>query len=174
MRLSEFAPAQAETQLISVQAQTQPASDQSSAKPSFGPPQWARAARVGSFGGEDFVPQSDGTLRCPQGARLSPQERRREHNGTLRVLYSARIADCRSCPLRSQCQGHGASTNKPRRVSAVLHPLPQPAHEDRLQTEAVHEDHPPPCPSACHPLLWGDWPALSHVGPGSASCEAIW
>ena len=78
------------------------------------PPQWARAARVGSFGGEDFVPQSDGTLRCPHGATLYPQERRPEHDGTLRVLYAARIADCRSCPLRPQCQGHGAATNKPR------------------------------------------------------------
>ena len=47
---------------------------------------------------------------------------------------------------------------KPRRVSAVLYPLPQPAHQDRPPSPSLHEDHPPPCPSACHPLLWGDWP----------------
>jgi hypothetical protein len=151
MRLTEFAPAQAETQLISAQAETQPASDQSSAEPSFGPPQWARAARVGSFGGEDFVPQSDGTLRCPQGATLYPQERRPEHDGTLRVLYAARIADCRSCPLRPQCQGHGTATNKPRRVSAVLHPQPQPP------PQPASEERAPPYLPATHPLLWADW-----------------
>jgi hypothetical protein len=115
------------------------------------PPQWARAARVGSFGGEDFVPQSDGTLRCPHGATLSPQERRPEHDGTLRVLYAARIADCRSCPLRPQCQGHGTATNKPRRVSAVLHPQPQP------QPQPASEERAPPYLPATHPLLWADW-----------------
>jgi hypothetical protein len=114
------------------------------------PPQWARAARVGSLGGQDFLPQADGTLRCRQGAPLYPQERRREHDGTVRVLDAARIADCRCCPLRIQCQGHGISTKKPRRVSAVLHPLSEPALEE-----------PPSCLSApappLHPILWGDW-----------------
>jgi hypothetical protein len=113
------------------------------------PPQWARAARVGSLGGQDFLPQADGTLRCQQGAPLYPQERRPEHDGTVRVLYAARIADCRCCPLRMHCQGHGTSTKKPRRVSAVLHPLPKMAPEE-----------PPlsclPVP-ASHPILWGDW-----------------
>src|SRR5713226_5217634 len=60
----------------------------------FGPPQWARAPRVGSLGGRDFLLQADGTLRCRQGATLYPQERRPEHDGTVRVLYAARIADC--------------------------------------------------------------------------------
>jgi hypothetical protein len=121
--------------------------DRSSAGPAFGPPQWARPARVGSLGGHDFLLQPDGTLRCRHGATLYPQERRPEHAGTVRVLYAARIADCRSCPLRLPCQGHGPSTKKPRRVSAVLHPLPQPAPA-------------PPAPaslSAPHPILWGDW-----------------
>jgi len=119
------------------------------ARASFGPPQWARAARKGSLGGEDFLLQADGTLRCRQGATLYPQERRPEHDGTVRVLYAARIADCRSCPLRIQCQGHGVSTKKPRRVSAVLHPLPKKEPEER----------PPSCLSvpAPHPILWGDW-----------------
>lgn len=139
MRQTEFAPAQ---------PVSQPSPERVATKPSFGPPQWARAARVGSLGGQDFVAQPDGTLRCPQGATLYPQERRSEHDGTLRMLYAARIADCRSCPLRTQCQGHGASTNKPRRVSAVLHPQPQP----------VSEEHSPPCLPAAHPILWDDLP----------------
>src|SRR6266567_2865132 len=126
-----------------------PSPDPAPAGLSFGPPQWARAARVGSLGGQDFLLQSDGTLRCPQGATLYPQERRPEHDGTVRVLYAARIADCRSCPLRMGCQGHGTSTKKPRRVSAVLHPLPGPAPEEQ----------PPASLSAppAHPILWGDW-----------------
>src|SRR5260221_12139790 len=115
------------------------------------PPQWAHAARKGSLGGHDFLPQPDGTLRCRQGATLYPQERRPEHDGTIRVLYAARIADCRSCPFRILCQEHGTSTKKPRRVSAVLHPLPQPAADEQ----------PPSClaasPAAAHPILWGDW-----------------
>jgi hypothetical protein len=104
---------------------------------------------VGSLGGQDFLPQPDGTLRCRQGATLYPQERRPEHDGTVRVLYAARIADCRSCPLRTQCQGHGTSTKKPRRVSAVLHPL----------LNVVPEAPPSLCLSApaSHPILWGDW-----------------
>src|SRR3989475_8136527 len=113
----------------------------------FGPPQWARPPRVGRLGGRDFLLQADGTLRCRQGATLYPQERRPEHDGTVRVLYAARIADCRICPLRPLCQEHGTSTKKPRRVSAVLHPLPQP----------VSEEHPPPCLPASHRILWGDW-----------------
>lgn len=126
-----------------------PSPDPAPAGPSFGPPQWARAARVGSLGGQDFLPQADGTLRCRQGATLYSQERRLEHDGTVRVLYAARIADCRSCPIRTQCQGHGISTKKPRRVSAVLHPLSQLLPEE--QSAESLSVLPP------HPILWGDW-----------------
>jgi hypothetical protein len=138
MRLTEFAPPQTEPL---------PSPHHSPAGPSFGPPHWARAARAGSLAGRDFLPQPDGTLRCRQGATLYPQERRPEHDGTVRVLSAARIADCRSCPLRIHCQGHGTSTKKPRRVSAVLHPLPKRALEES----------PPACLSAPYPILWGDW-----------------
>src|SRR5260370_14720734 len=117
----------------------------------FGPPQWARAARRGGLGGHDFLLQADGTLRCRQGATLYPQERRPEHDGTVRVLYAARIADCRSCPWRIPCQEHGTSTKKPRRVSAVLHPLPQPMAGEQTPSSLAA-----PAPPA-HPILWGVW-----------------
>src|SRR5271157_2476981 len=65
MRLTLFAEAHVESQPTKASA----ASDPSLAEPSFGPPQWARAARMGSLGGLNFVPQLDGTLRCPQGQR---------------------------------------------------------------------------------------------------------
>src|SRR6266705_1928525 len=126
-----------------------PSPDLFPAGPSFGSPKWARAARIESLAGRNFLPQPDGTLRCRQGATLYPQERRPEHDGTVRVLYAARIADCRSCPLRIHCQGHGGSTKKPRRVSAVLHPLPK----------REPDEQPPSYLSgpASHPRLWGDW-----------------
>jgi hypothetical protein len=114
----------------------------------YGPPQWARPAQMGRFPGAAFQPQPDGTLRCPADHPLYSQERRPERDGSLRVLYAARIAHCRACDLRAQCQGHGVDTRKPRRVSAVLWPLaPQPT--------------PPPDPpftAATLPLLWRDWP----------------
>jgi hypothetical protein len=80
--------------------------------------------------------------------RVSPQERRPEHDGTVRVVYAARIADCRSCPIRPQCQEHGISTKKPRRVSAVLHPLPEKVPEPPLSGLSA---------LGSHPVLWGDW-----------------
>ncbi len=70
---------------------------------SYGAPEWARTSRVGIFAGTDFELQSDGTLRCAANHPLYPQERRAEHDGTVRVVYAARIGDCRACPLREQC-----------------------------------------------------------------------
>jgi hypothetical protein len=91
-------------------------------------------------------------LRCPQDHPLYPQERRPERDGTLRVVYAARIGHCRPCPLREHCQGHGANTARPRRVSAILHPLPEapPAPVPSLPKEATQ------------PLLWGDWSRRFH------------
>jgi hypothetical protein len=88
----------------------------------YGPPQWARPSFTHGFPGSAFTSQPDGTLRCPATHPLYLQERRPERNGSLRVLYAARIGHCRSCPLRAQCQ-ESSTTIKPRRVSAVLWPL---------------------------------------------------
>ena len=117
----------------------------------YGSPQWARLSFTHGFPGSAFTPQPDGTLRCPANHPLYLQERRPERNGSLRVLYAARIGHCRSCPLRAQCQ-ENSTTIKPRRVSAVLWPL---------------DSSPPACSSAhadtllappCAPVLWKDWP----------------
>ena len=118
---------------------------------SYGPPQWASPSFTGGFPGSAFTPQPDGMLRCPANHPLYLQERRPEHNGSLRVLYAARIAHCRSCLLRAQCQ-ESSTTIKPRRVSAVLWPLgaSPPA------SSSAHADTPPSLP--CAPVLWKDWP----------------
>jgi hypothetical protein len=114
----------------------------------YGAPQWAATSRVGIFAGADFQLQPDGTLRCPTNHPLYPQERRTEQDGTVRIVYAARIRDCRACPLRVQCLAHGNQTKRARRVSAVLRPIEGPS--------------PPPEPAAppgdaMQPILWGDW-----------------
>jgi hypothetical protein len=88
----------------------------------YGPPNFARPSFTGGFPGSAFLSQPDGTLRCPADHPLYPQEHRPERDGSLRVLYAARIGHCRSCPLREQCQ-ESATTIKPRRVSAVYWPV---------------------------------------------------
>lgn len=141
------------TEFASATPSSQGASQLSLAStPSYGPPSFAKTWKQGWLEGQDFVPQPDGTLRCPADHPLYPQERRPERDGTLRVVYAARIGHCRACPLREHCQWHGTSTKKPRRVSAVLHP----------QSSAPKLDDPPQMPLATCPILWGDWQRRSH------------
>lgn len=122
------------------------------AAPKYGPPTFAKTWKRDRLEGHDFAPQPDGTLRCPADHPLYPQERRPERDGTLRVVYAARIGHCRPCPLREQCQWHGTATKKPRRVSAVLSPL-SAASALPTRVESL---------SACKPLLWGDWGRRAH------------
>ena len=96
--------------------------------------------KTGRFSGHDFPLQPDGALRCPAGKPLHPQERRREADGSLRVVYAASIRSCHPCPLREQCQWQGNATNKPRQVSVLLHPLVV----------------------GSAPLLWRDWNRRLH------------
>ncbi len=127
-RLTEFAPAIKET-----------AAEQDPAQ-GYGKPAVALPWKAGRFSGQDFSLQPDGMLHCPADKTLRPTEQRREADGSLRVLYSARIRDCRDCALRQQCQWNGDATTKPRRISVLLHPLQVgPA-----------------------PLLWQDWSRREH------------
>jgi hypothetical protein len=144
MRLTEFAPAHAEVPEAVAPAQSPP--------PTYGPPQVVQQSRMGCLPGNCFPVQTDGTLRCPENHPLYPQERRLERDGTLRVVYAARIGHCRSCLLREQCQGHGANTSRPRRVSALLYPLSgaSPPSKAFLSSPATR------------PILWGDWSRRSH------------
>jgi hypothetical protein len=130
LRITEFAPA-------ILPQNEQAATCPTSAVPSsgYGPPTTATSWKAGRFTGADFSLQPDGTLQCPAGNALTPQERRREADGSLRVVYGASIRSCRPCPLREQCQWQGNATSKPRQVSVLLHPL------------MVGEK----------PILWQDW-----------------
>jgi hypothetical protein len=144
MRLTEFAPA------LPMPVPTHASAP--SAQVAYRQAQWAQAAQMGGFPGSAFIPQADGTLRCPAGAPLYATERRPEREGSIRVLYSARIGACRVCALRQACQGYGAQTKKPRRVSAVLWPRCEPLTDQPLV----------PPPPATYPILWGDWSRTQH------------
>jgi len=117
VRTTEFAPA--------LPAQNEHAPTPAASTPASGytPPATATSWKAGRFTGADFPLQPDGTLRCPASNVLVARERRRESDGSLRVVYSASIRDCRPCPLREQCQWNGSTTAKPRQVSILLHPL---------------------------------------------------
>jgi hypothetical protein len=148
LRTNEFA--QAAAVLPAPGGPSAPVSKHTSPR-AYGPPQWARPSFTHGFSGSAFTLQPDGTLRCPADRPLYPQERRPERDGSLRVLYAARVGHCRSCPLRTQCQ-ESSSSVKPRRVSAVLWPL-----ESSLSDASPPlEDVPEPLPLA--PVLWKDWP----------------
>jgi hypothetical protein len=116
--------------------------------------EWAKSR--GRFSGKDFVLLDEATLRCPAGKLLRARSRLPLRNGNLRICYSAKIGDCRSCPLAQQCIGRNASGDKPRQVSGIrtrLEPLVRPKvtpwHEQGEQ-----RDGPPPEPP-CE-LLWRD------------------
>jgi len=127
MRITEFAPAPE-------------AKEQQAPSSGYGPPTIAAPWKAGRLSGQDFVLQPDGTLRCPANQVLSATEQRREADGSLRLVYAAKMSQCRPCPLREQCQWHGRATTKPRRVSLLLHPL---------QVGSA-------------PLLWKDWSRRQH------------
>jgi uncharacterized protein YciI len=113
VRTTEFAPAHGEAKAGQAPPQ------------GYEPPVIGGAWKAERYSGEDFVLQPDGTVCCPEGKRLFPQERRWEGDGSVRIVYEARIADCRACPKRPQCQWHGHQAQHPRRVSVLLHPLRQ-------------------------------------------------
>jgi hypothetical protein len=93
------------------------------------------ASRVATL---PFSPMARCAVQASQ--KLVAHERRREADGSLRVVYAASIRSCRPCPLRQQCQWLGNATTKPRQVSVLLHPL------------TVGEA----------PLLWRDWSRRRH------------
>jgi len=128
MRTTEFAPA------------FSAAKDQPAPPAGYAPAEVALPFKQGRFCGRDFMLQPDGSLRCPAGQALHATEERYEADGSLRLVYAARISHCRTCQFREQCQWRGGSTQKPRRVSVLLHPLQV----------------------GSGPLFWHDWSRRQH------------
>src|SRR5205809_5818646 len=50
------------------------------------------------------------------------------------VILRWLVFDCRSCPLRTQCQGHGTSTKKPHLSPAI----PSLAHANGNESDLVN------------------------------------
>jgi len=98
LRTTEFAPARAVEPVHMCESAElgQGPAFSTRAPAAYGPPQWARPSFTHGFPGSAFTPQPDGTLRCPANHPLYLQERRPERDGSLRVLYAARIGHCRS------------------------------------------------------------------------------
>ncbi len=155
MRITDFAPAHVPEPAPAAS----PAPEAQVAFPVvYGPAQWARTSFTGGFPGSAFTPQPDGTLLCPANHPLYAQERRPERDGSYRVLYAARIGDCRTCAIRSACQESSAST-KPRRVSAVFWPTTPLQAGSSAPVSPLPETAPKtPEPIPCCPVLWKDWP----------------
>jgi hypothetical protein len=155
MRVTEFAPAHGPEPAPA----PSPAPEAQAAFPLvYGPAQWARPSFTGGFPGSAFTPQPDGTLLCPANHPLYPQERRPERDGSYRVLYAARIGDCRTCAIRSACQ-ESIDTTKPRRVSAVFWPLTPLQAVSSAPVPPLPETPPKtPEPIPPFPVLWKDWP----------------
>jgi hypothetical protein len=59
----------------------------------------------------------------------------RDRYGSIRLVYAARLGDCRDCSLRSACQGLGKSPRRGRRVHAVCQPLPATEDTTTVPTE---------------------------------------
>jgi len=146
MRTTEFAPA--------FEASFAPVTEPATVD--YGPPQWARRSFTGGFPGSVFILQPDGSLLCPANHPLFAQERRPERDGSYRLLYAARIGDCRTCELRAKSQ-ESLSTSKPRRVSAVFWPVTvERASALAPSTPEFPQKTLEPVPRS--PMLWGDWP----------------
>lgn len=111
-RTTEFAPALPPTQRATIIG--------AAPKQGYAPAVPGQSWKQGRFSGRDFLRQPDGTLRCPAGQTLASTEQRREADGSLRVVYEARIRECRPCRLREHCQWHGQAAKYPRRVSVLL------------------------------------------------------
>jgi len=152
MRTTEFAPVCEPTPA------SEPAPTCEPAPTAYGPPQWARRSFTRGFPGSAFLPQPDGTLLCPAHYSLSPQERRPERDGSYRLLYAARLGDCRSCEQRAQCQ-QSSSSVKPRWVSAVFWPVVSPAELSPVPLLA------PPSPLLQPPALLPTQPILIQGWP---------
>src|SRR5260370_39711480 len=86
----------------------------------YGKPSVALPWKAGRFSGQDFALRPDGTLRCPASQTLVAHERRREADGSLRVMYADSIRSCRPCTLRVICHWQVRATHMHRLVDLTV------------------------------------------------------
>lgn len=73
----------------------------------------------GKFSGDDFRLQSDGTIKCPADKTMQIVGRRASTRYE-RIIYEARISDCRRCLLAANCLGKGKVLKRGRSFSICL------------------------------------------------------
>jgi len=132
------------------------------------PDRWCSHEAIGQEAWQ-IISQWVWNLRLELGHQLAPDpvrttefapalppahERRREADGSLRVVYAASIRSCRPCPLREQCQWQGSTTAKPRQVSVLLHPLVVGSAPLRLRVIGVVGTIDGRASNCCVPNVW--------------------
>lgn len=89
--------------------------------PSYGPLRLAYSwmKQPPAYAAPSFQVGEDDTLICPEGKVLRVEERRVQANGELRVLYAAKVGNCRDCRVVEACLGEGGVVKRGRRVSGT-------------------------------------------------------
>jgi hypothetical protein len=138
-----------------------PGSDRADAPervPTYGPLRlshdWVKTPRP--FSAQAFRVGENDTLICPVGKVLRPCERRVQANGELRVLYAAKVRECRSCEQVEACLGEHEAVKRGRRVSgtrAVVGWQERPQASEPPQEEGCERA---PGSEAVRVLQWGD------------------
>jgi len=91
------------------------------------------------------------TFRCPQGKTLS-YEAKQECNLHVSHKYSAALADCQACPVRSQCcPGNRVTGRSVRRTEELPEVV---AFREKMKTEAAREIYRQRSEVAETPNLW--------------------
>lgn len=126
--------------------------------PTYGPlglsHDWVKAPRP--FSAQAFTVGEGDILICPAGNVLRPCERREQTNGELRILYAAKVRDCRSCHQVEACLGEHGAVKRGRRVSGTRQvvgwqerpPVSEPPSEENGGRESSSEE--------VRVLQWGD------------------
>jgi hypothetical protein len=134
----------------------------------YGPPTFSAHSAHGGFPGTAFSFQPDGTVLCPAQHALSLYEHRPLANGSIRLVYAARLGDCRDCSLRSACQGPGKSPRRGRRVHAVCQPLPATEDTTTVATEPSPLQNDQSVPPVLEPAPCPISPASLQTEPASS------
>lgn len=126
--------------------------------PTYGPLRlshdWVKVPRP--FSAQAFTVGEGDSLICPAGKVLHPCERREQANGALRVLYAAKVGDCRTCAQVEACLGEHGAVKRGRRVSGTR---PVVGWQERPRaSEPPHEEGGGRAPGIeeVRVLQWGD------------------
>lgn len=138
-----------------------PATDSADAPeqvPTYGPLRlshdWVKAPRP--FSAQSFRVGEGDTLICPAGKVLRPCERREQANGELRVLYAAKVGDCRICAQVEACLGEHGAVKRGRRVSGTRPVVGSQERPRASEPASAEEGGRAPGSAAVRVLQWGD------------------